>query len=236
MTEINLNKNMCKLNKLENENKDLKYLIEEYNKIIEKENNIKNLEKKMNEIEKFKYELFFDINKKVNKANLFIDKYNEIILNKEKKIIQNNLISQKENYIIDFNIKIIDEILKNKKKKKRAISAEIAKIHNIILENAPISERENIDNKYFSFSQGKYNDKVGMIYQVQTLKKDLLNLFSEENELKNQKEKNFETELNNFNTNMNISNNFLRQFITKKSKEYINHLSNNTNDKINFRK
>ena len=75
-----------------------------------------------------------------------------------------------------------------------------------------------------------------MIYQIQTLKKDLLNLFSEENELKNQKEKNFETELNNFNANMNISNNFLRQFITKKSKEYINHLSNNTNDKINFRK
>ena len=83
---------MNKLNKFENENKSLKYLIEEYNKIIEKENNIKNLEKKMNDIDKFKYELFFDVNKKVNKANLFIDKYNEIILNKEKKIIQNNLI------------------------------------------------------------------------------------------------------------------------------------------------
>ena len=225
---------MNKLNKFENENKSLKYLIEEYNKIIEKENNIKNLEKKMNDIDKFKYELFFDVNKKVNKANLFIDKYIEIILKKEKKIRQNNLISQKENYIIDFNIKIIDEILKNKKKKKRAISAEISRIHNLILENRPISERENIEKKYLSFSQEKNNDKVEMIYQLNTLKKELLNLFSEENELKNQKEKNFETELN-YSTNMNVSNNFLRQFINKKSKQYINSLSN-TNDKINFRK
>ena len=225
---------MNKLNKFENENKSLKYLIEEYNKIIEKENNIKNLEKKMNDIDKFKYELFFDVNKKVNKANLFIDKYIEIILKKEKKIRQNNLISQKENYIIDFNIRIIDEIVKNKKKKKRAISAEISRIHNLILENRPISERENIEKKYLSFSQEKNNDKVEMIYQLNTLKKELLNLFSEENELKNQKEKNFETELN-YSTNMNVSNNFLRQFINKKSKQYINSLSN-TNDKINFRK
>ena len=225
---------MNKLNKFENENKSLKYLIEEYNKIIEKENNIKNLEKKMNDIDKFKYELFFDVNKKVNKANLFIDKYIEIILKKEKKIRQNNLISQKENYIIDFNIRIVDEIVKNKKKKKRAISAEISRIHNLILENRPISERENIEKKYLSFSQEKNNDKVEMIYQLNTLKKELLNLFSEENELKNQKEKNFETELN-YSTNMNVSNNFLRQFINKKSKQYINSLSN-TNDKINFRK
>ena len=225
---------MNKLNKFENENKSLKYLIEEYNKIIEKENNIKNLEKKMNDINKFKYELFFDVNKKVNKANLFIDKYIEIILKKEKKIRQNNLISQKENYIIDFNIRIVDEIVKNKKKKKRAISAEISRIHNLILENRPISERENIEKKYLSFSQEKNNDKVEMIYQLNTLKKELLNLFSEENELKNQKEKNFETELN-YSTNMNVSNNFLRQFINKKSKQYINSLSN-TNDKINFRK
>jgi len=225
---------MNKLNKFENENKSLKYLIEEYNKIIEKENNIKNLEKKINDIDKFKYELFFDVNKKVNKANLFIDKYIEIILKKEKKIRQNNLISQKENYIIDFNIRIVDEIVKNKKKKKRAISAEISRIHNLILENRPISERENIEKKYLSFSQEKNNDKVEMIYQLNTLKKELLNLFSEENELKNQKEKNFETELN-YSTNMNVSNNFLRQFINKKSKQYINSLSN-TNDKINFRK
>ncbi len=225
---------MNKFNKFENENKSLKYLIEEYNKIIEKENNIKNLEKKMNDIDKFKYELFFDVNKKVNKANLFIDKYIEIILKKEKKIRQNNLISQKENYIIDFNIRIVDEIVKNKKKKKRAISAEISRIHNLILENRPISERENIEKKYLSFSQEKNNDKVEMIYQLNTLKKELLNLFSEENELKNQKEKNFETELN-YSTNMNVSNNFLRQFINKKSKQYINSLSN-TNDKINFRK
>ena len=225
---------MNKLSEFENENKSLKYLIEEYNKIIEKENNIKNLEKKMNDINKFKYELFFDVNKKVNKANLFIDKYIEIILKKEKKIRQNNLISQKENYIIDFNIRIVDEIVKNKKKKKRAISAEISRIHNLILENRPISERENIEKKYLSFSQEKNNDKVEMIYQLNTLKKELLNLFSEENELKNQKEKNFETELN-YSTNMNVSNNFLRQFINKKSKQYINSLSN-TNDKINFRK
>jgi hypothetical protein len=224
---------MNKFNKFENENKSLKYLIEEYNKIIEKENNIKNLEKKMKEIDKFKYELFFDVNKKVKKANLFIDKYNEIILKKEKKIKQKNLISQKENYIIDFNIRIVDEIVKNKKKKKKAISAEISRIHNLILENAPISERESFDKKYMSFSQGKNNDKVEMIYQLHTLKKEFLDLFSEENELKNEKEKNFETELNY--PNMNISNNFLRQFINKKSKQYYKNLSN-TNDKINFRK